>query len=538
VLERGPAADSSREAPSDANSPITRRKAVVLAIDCVDHFDRMLRDRSACLLDMGFDRLSVVEALRGYLTQLIADAIQGGTIRTSIRAQIGARLRPWVWCAREMAIGRLNHARGLGAFMGTKGQPSRRVLAVPRAPSHLRDMLRVGRIAEQAHGLAFHWLVFRPDHAKDLARVVLAPSYAPSGWSEVIRLSRELSLAGRAWLDDLRPSALSECWEGLVSTVCDGIRAQLLPTVIATRAISKAMIEVAPELVLVGNPFTMEGVLAIAAGRAHGVPCTTIQHGEIGMGHLEWARAGVDLVTVWGPHARSTVAKLGFPEKRVVITGAPWADAIGDARRGGGRARDKKRILVALSGAGHSVGLAEHLGHVRRLLETTKLLFEHEWMFRLHPKDDPEIYERMLRTIPGSKAQIVPATGPRRDIHEELERSDVLITVTSASAFDAMLARVPVVTLARPLGELDSAFVIEGATTHVRVDESLAERLRLLFEHGEAEETRARAERFIANLFGPRDGRAAERVASALAEIAGLSRSSNRAHADAGAAPS
>jgi hypothetical protein len=506
-----------------AKGDLTRRRAVEIALECVDHLDRTLVREHVGLIDLGLDRMSMADALRGYLTQQIADVLQGGGSPIG-QAPSESRLGPWLWRAKEAALGRVHASRGLGRFPRPSPRERYRVLAVPRAPSHLRDVQEVARAAERSRRLTFFSLVFRPDHAHAFERVVLASSYSPVDFRSIRRAEQQIDRIARgAFISRSdRPQVSSAAWARVVEAARAGINAQLTPMLTAAAAITKAIVEIGPRVILVGNPLTIEGAIAIAAARAHGIASASIQHGEIGLGHVEWARTGLDLMAAWGPQPKSTLARLGYPEQRVVVTGAPWADNLRRQPRANKGDGSTRRILIAMSGAGHSVGLAEHEGHVRRLLEASRQLPQHRWVFRLHPKDDPEIYARLMAEVPGSKAEIVDGRGPRPDIRDDLEKSDVLITVTSASAFDAMLARVPVLTLARPKGEVLSAFVLEGATTHAAADEPLAECLTELFAHGESPDASARAERFVANLFGPRDGRAAERIAEALALLAGL----------------
>jgi UDP-N-acetylglucosamine 2-epimerase len=510
---------------SSPASPLTRRQAVAIGAVAVEHLDRTLKSAGLCMITICHRQITIAEALRTYLTQLIANVVQGGRIRSGPRGLIDDEIGPLISRVKELAIRWSHSARGLGSYapFQSGSVSAKRALAVVRTEAHLRDILPLSRSARRRHDLAFAWIAFRAQDVEAIVaqgeRVVLASSYADLGWREILGFQRELTAAGRAWRVGPRPIQAAGEWPVIVARVQRALRLQLPSTLMTARSLTKAFAEVVPDLLFVGNPLVMEGTLAVAAARASGVPVATMQHGEISS-NTDWSRSGVDLMTVWGAHARRILMESGFPERRIAVTGAPWIDGLKRKSPAAKRRAGPRTILVAMSGAGDAVGFAEHFGHVQRLLEASRELRDHRWVFRLHPKDDPEIYTTLMAQIPGSHGEITRPKGV--GIHSQLEESDLLITITSSSAFDAMLARVPVLTLARPSGEPSPRFVSDGATTHVSIEESLAKRIQQLFERGEPEETRASAERFVANLFfGAQDGAAADRMADAIAALLG-----------------
>jgi hypothetical protein len=503
---------------------MTRQEAAELATRSIDHLDQRLREHGRGILRIGRDAVTLIGVLRVHLIQFVADVLQESPHARSIPERAKDTFRLVTGSAKQRVLNRAYVMRGFGAFstLPRIHQASFRVLALPRAEGHLRDMIPVSREAAERHATAFAWMAFRPDHARAVYEVggdvVLAGCYADPGAKRIARCVEELAEARDRLLPGPRPILDPKLW----TNVADRVHAYLvrqLPYVLATvEAYTKAIAEVDPDVIFVGNPLTMEGTLGVAAGRAYGVAAATMQHGDISPRQTEWADAPPDLMTVWGARPKEILVGLGFPNEQIQVTGAPWVDVL--TPKNGASKNRKKRILVALSGAGHSIGIAEHEGHVRRLLEATRDLPQHDWLFRLHPKDQREIYERILSTIPGARATIVESRHSKVDIHAQLEETDILITVTSASAFDAMLHGVPVVTLERPRGEGRSTFVMAGATTDVPAGESLAEHIARILADGQDSEVRRQAEAYVVSIFGPRDGRATERVAAAIVDLA------------------
>ena len=227
-----------------------------------------------------------------------------------------------------------------------------------------------------------------------------------------------------------------------------------------------------------------------------------------------WRRAGVDLFTVWGPGVRDELVGQGVAASTIAVTGAPWVDRL--VTRPASRSRT---ILVALSGPGHAVGLAEHEGQVEALARACAVTPHYKWVFRLHRKDDAAIYHRAFAAHPDARPEIVPSQRATGTIHDALEDTAVLITVTSASALDAMLCGVPVLTLGRPPHESLPDFVRVGATSHVSDLGGLGVALTALVEQGPSPTLRDAAKAYVEASFGELDGQAAARVAAQMVSL-------------------
>lgn len=489
--------------------PRTRADAVAEAGALIAELSRRIDVDGGARIAAGGADFGLVQGLAGLLTQRVADVLQGATGTANDPLDPKQAL----YDAREWLRDRATALRGFGRW--PSAPRSGGVLAIPRTGPHLRDMLPVSARL-RASGAAVSWVTFRRDHAERArgageACVLAAPHGHPSTRERLLlraRLLRATTVAARSGVAALSP----ETWAAVVATVAREAHAQLDPALVAARSIARAFEETAPRLAWIGNPATLEGTIARLVAGARGVPTAVMQHGDIAATQREWAHFGLDRITVWGPAVRERLIGLGVPADRVVVTGAPWVDRL---VTGGVRVpRAQRRILIALSGAGNFVGQAEHQAHVEKLIAGAAALPQHRWSFRLHPKDGPALYERLLAATPAARADVVPAA-QAPDIHQDLAESDLLVTVTSTSALDAMLEGVPVLTLGRPEGEPLPAFVRDGATRHVEWDEPLVPAVEALLA-GADPALMARAHICVEASFGPLDGRAGERVADVL----------------------
>ncbi len=486
---------------------MTRRSAQQLGDRCVAEMKARLLDAGLASIPVGSGRESLFAIIEGHLIQRCADVLdQGGAAPGAQRA------KDWLF-ARLYRAKSLTLPRGARRFDVRPREGCKRVLAMPHNAAQL---VHAQSIADSDAGLELHFVIRDPrDAVRSASHCVVARAYARPRVDELIRAHAELALA-RAVLRRPGLGLDQATWSRLVGVVLREADLLLQPTMTVARAMDRAIDELGPQVILVGNPCTADGVVTTMVARQHRLPTVSLQHGDIRPENDEWARAQVDTLMVWGTYARDVLFELGVDPGRVVVTGAPWTDRLVSRQR----RVDRPRVLVALSGAGHSVGMNEHLAHVRRLIAASAELPHYDWRFRLHRKDDPEIYRRLMSEIPGSTGTIVETRGQVTTIYEDLEPARALITVTSASAQDGMMVGVPVVTLGRPSGEPVPAYVEQRATVHVEPDEPLAARLEDVVEHGAGEEIRANAQRFVERYFGPVDGRSSVRVASILSAIA------------------
>ena len=397
------------------------------------------------------------------------------------------------------------------------------VLFVPRNSSHLRMSLPVA--SEMRKACAAHWLVFKLEHWRALLRLGERAVLAQPLVSAAACGTRRAVAALRHDAETLLALPLLAQSFGGSPAAAEAILRRTLAQNLGRAALAAVSIErtldaVRPRVVVVGNPNTMEGRIAASLARLAGVPSATIQHGDIAAGDPSWRSAEVNRIFVWGDGARRVLVSMGIDGERVEIAGHPALVAdVPPAPAQSARSERTRMVLVALSGAGHMVGMAEHLNHVERLAAAAMETPELKWVFRLHPKDSPGIYTAAFARANLRNAAIVLARKAAQDMTLQLRECGVLVTVTSTSAVDAMVARVPVVTLARAAGEHVPAFVRAGAVVQVGPAESVALVVREVLLRGQPRAVGRQVDAYVSEHIGPRDGLAARRVADRLCSM-------------------
>jgi hypothetical protein len=332
----------------------------------------------------------------------------------------------------------------------TSGRTGRQtVLMAPRLSSHVVGMLPVAHRLDAEHGLN---VVFATTEGHLEA--------ALGGWPVVgvyQRAARETRLAWLAsrralWLlrgllrNEAMPLDLSA--RGRVLTTAVDVLDSMLADVIRAAVGFKAVIgDERPDLVVVGNPYTMEGRVAARIARQARIPVAVLEHGSIFPGSPVWEDAPVDLVCAWGDSSRDALVGCGVPASSIAVTGAPKLDAlVSDMRSAAGPG---EYILVATSGPGDQVSHAQHAAFIELLYRAAQSTPEIRWLVKLHRKDRQEYYEAARRAHPAAAIEFVDSSGERFgvDIFDYLRRARALVTVYSTAALDAMVVGVPVVTV-------------------------------------------------------------------------------------------
>lgn len=329
------------------------------------------------------------------------------------------------------------------------------VLLLPREPGHLSDLLPVASILRDRHGVPCVFLAMARDQADrirasgfDCALIPALEPLAPAQAEPVLRavlaanqgLAGSPELAGRTGLAPEQVRALHL----VLAEVCQVNLPELMRV---SRAVQQFVKRRPPRLVLVGNPYTYEGRTAAMTAQDLGVPVATLEHGSIFPGDPLWNRCPVDLVCAWGESSAQALQASGVPQERIVVTGAPRTDAVLSSFASVAQDEAQAIALVATSGPGDLVSLPEHLGFIEALYQAASRLPQIPFVVKLHPKDRPAHYDAAAARYPGARVQVIASNRARlgNDIYDYLARARLLITISSTSAVDAMLVRVPVV---------------------------------------------------------------------------------------------
>ena len=277
------------------------------------------------------------------------------------------------------------------------------------------------------------------------------------------------------------------------------------------------------QVTLVGNPYTTEGRTAAHVANALGVGTAALEHGSIFPNDPMWDDCPVDLLCVWGEPSRRALLQSGVPAERIVVTGAPRFDEVfRNAAQNTSPANRPAQILVATSGPGDIVSLAQFGGFIRMLYGAADLTPEIHWKVKLHPKDRPENYHNARPTgHPRVEIMLSQSKGKHQDILACLSTARALVTISSTSALDAMAVDVPVIAVnVWPRGEglEDVEFLSPANTIQVRTAQELAAAVRAAVSGEIPPERRAAARAFAAAQF-PNRGTAAAAVGHELLQL-------------------
>jgi hypothetical protein len=296
---------------------------------------------------------------------------------------------------------------------------------------------------------------------------------------------------------------------------------------------SQVLEETRPAVVCLYAESSGWGRAAVAACRAHGVPCVGIQHGILYPTYYSYRHDAdeadcprPDKTAVFGEAARRFLIQAGhYDPESLVVTGSPKFDELLASRtwdRAAIRARlgvaqDERLIAVASRFRGirethQSIGSA-----FRRLVDAAQALPRARLLVKPHPAEPTDGYSRVIRESGASRAQLLP---PAADLMQLLFAADVLVTVESLSAVEALVLGRPVVVLNMPTNLRE--MVEAGAALGVAEGEDPRAVLeQALDDAGVRQRLELARERYLNDVASGVDGRATERLLQLLRETAG-----------------
>ncbi len=482
-----------KDSPQKSASAPSRAVRIAAAVDFLGELSKAIRILRQARLDSTTP--TAAELLFGSLIYRFADGAHS----------TGVSPRAWAWQ-------RAQHTRlAVAARLPKRMREGAELLWVPRHGNHLRDMLQVAlrrRERGQSPGVfvVLAGAMLLPIRAAGLPWIDCAP-YLYDDWR--IEHEREsLKEACRYPLGSVRRPE-PPLWTEFRLHTMKHVEDTLEQAVVFRDAFNGLVEQVRPRCIVVGNPTLAEGRAATWSARRVGASTVTIQHGDLVRDEPAWADVRVDHYCSWGQHGADMLPLLSAGTTNVHVTGAPWLDAERRARK---EKKSSSLVLVALSGAGHSVSMSEHLACLDRLAETVRAMPELDWRIRLHPKDDPNLYATRF----DKKVTVQQATKNRPAIDVDLDESAVLLTAGSTAGLDALRQGVPVITLADPPAFKLPAYVEAGTTLHVGRGQSLTDAIRRVLSEGVPTPVQERSQKWVEHFYGPTDGRAADRVGDLL----------------------
>jgi hypothetical protein len=291
--------------------------------------------------------------------------------------------------------------------------------------------------------------------------------------------------------------------------------------------------QVRPSVVCLYNEAGGLGRAVIAAARAAAVPSVGVQHGIVypryysyNYTETETAAPRPDRTAVFGESARRELVRQGhYDPHTLVLTGSPRFDDLLEASRSWDRQAIRSRhgvpaaaplIVVASRFTGirathQSIGSA--FPAFARAVESLPSVHA---IVKPHPAEPAAGYEAVLRTLVASRVKVL---APNTALLELLFAADLVVTVESLSAVEALVLGRPLVILNTPtnLQEMVESGVAlgvaEGADPRATLEAALFDAPTL----GRLEAARRR---YLADLAYGVDGGATRRIVALLRDTA------------------
>lgn len=293
----------------------------------------------------------------------------------------------------------------------------------------------------------------------------------------------------------------------------------------------------APRLVCLYAESSGLGRAAVEAAREHRVKTLGVQHGILYPNYFSYERTAEDVAL--GTPIPDVTAMYGtdgvrlledtfrYPKGRVVATGSPRYDALAAELRGGDRA--VRRHSLGLPATGPVLVLASRYKGIRdthkasgpalpALLDAVRGIEGATLVVKPHPAEAEDAYDADIAASGlGVRVRVIAD----RSLTDILPAADLLLTVESLSATEALVANVPVVVLRHPSNLRD--VVASGAALGVPDGADPGAAMASLLREGPTrDQWREARERFLDDVAHGVDGQALERLMNLVSTTAGL----------------
>lgn len=355
-------------------------------------------------------------------------------------------------------------------------------------------------------------------------------------WTSRHEARRELAAS-----DDLRRAAIirgCDCWS-IIHEALDGIALLQYPW--SARAMDEAgaaLDAIRPRVAVTYAEAGGWGRALALESRRRGIPLVGLQHGFIyrhwlnyrhepdemtrpGPGSSDAGFPRPTLTLVFDDYAAKHLTEAAcFPPDAIAITGSPRldalaaeaaalsSDAIEAARRAAGAHRSEPLALIVSK-------YTEIRRHLAPLLDALRELPDVRAVIKTHPAETPGPYEAGAADIPN--VRVLPAAVPLAPL---LRAARVVITVNSTVAIDGLALGIPALTIGLPnnLSPFADAGAMAGATALEEIGPALR---RVLYDEGFRQQLCAAAAAVAARYRIAPDGKASERSAAAILDLAG-----------------
>ena len=258
--------------------------------------------------------------------------------------------------------------------------------------------------------------------------------------------------------------------------------------------------------------------IAILTGRLLNIPSVLLQVGVIGPNYKRNQSFLVDKIATMGQFSKNVLVSCGVDESKLIVTGRPTYDILARADevfnkeeicKELGIATEKKIILFATE----NLPPRERDTIFYAVCRAIKNLSEVEFVIKVHPAElDYAIYEKVANGM-----GLSPVVTKDINIYEVIYVCDVMITMFSTTALEAMILNKPVITVNLTGMKDPMPYAESGAAIGVYKEEDIVSAIRDALYNEEVRQMLAiNRKKFIYEHAYKQDGKATERVAGLI----------------------
>ena len=262
---------------------------------------------------------------------------------------------------------------------------------------------------------------------------------------------------------------------------------------------------------------------AALIAKSMNIPSLVIQNGVVGTTTGEqFFPMLADKMAVWGAIPKKTLTQQGGNADRIVITGNPQLstrirkEVVEDEfYKKLGVDKNKEIFIFATQAFGDFFAEKEIKNLFGILLPIFKKFPEKQLIINVHLRDDPEIYESIVKGYNLKNVIITKYV----DLNKLLNICDILITVSSTIASEIMFLDKPVVITNFFNRDCAVPYAESGATIGVKNKKELYEVITDISKSRIDKEMGEKRAKFVYESFYKRDGRAGKRIIAVIKKL-------------------
>lgn len=271
-----------------------------------------------------------------------------------------------------------------------------------------------------------------------------------------------------------------------------------------------------PDFVLVVNDRCWSHRTTIELGKARQIPTLGIQDSisaDIPQCHI----ISADKLAIFGNYMKEILLKKGLPEDRLVITGDPRYDFITQIPDKFKRDEvyqqlniDIQKRIIVFAAQFHGFKDEENAKLLRGLYHAIKQLPEIQLVVKLHPFDEHEIADKIAQEMSVNNMIIIKDI----DLYKLLNACEILMTVHSTVALEAMLLGKPVIIVNLTNKPDMVPYAKEGAALRVETQEDILPQIKAVLKDSNKVRTQMalNQKKFISRYAYNIDGNASKRI--------------------------